>query len=214
MLITAHYSRGRILDAYMNEVYLGQQGGQAIHGFAAGSRYWFGRPLAALRPQEIALLVGLVRGPSYYDPRRYPERALQRRDLVLHEFHETGLITRPMLAYALAAPLGVTPVPRLPRDRFPAFMDLVRRQLQQDFSAQRLRAGALAVYTTLDPAAQLDAEDALDETLASFGPRGAALQGAVVVTDARTGAVRALVGGRDAGVPGFNRALDARRQIG
>ncbi|WP_297927029.1 penicillin-binding protein 1B [Metallibacterium sp.] len=214
VLITAHYSRGRILDAYMNEVYLGQQGGQAIHGFAAGSRYWFGRPLAALRPQEIALLVGLVRGPSYYDPRRYPERALQQRNLVLHEFHETGLITRPMLAYALAAPLGVTPVPRLPRDRFPAFMDLVRRQLQQDFSAQRLRAGALAVYTTLDPAAQLDAEDALDETLASFGSRGAALQGAVVVTDARSGAVRALVGGRDAGVPGFNRALDARRQIG
>jgi penicillin-binding protein 1B len=214
VLITAHYSRGRILDAYMNEVYLGQQGGQAIHGFAAGSRYWFGRPLAALRPQEIALLVGLVRGPSYYDPRRYPERALQRRNVVLHEFYQTGLITRPMLAYALAAPLGITPVPRLPRDRFPAFMDLVRRQLQQDFSAQRLRAGALAVYTTLDPAAQLDAEDALDATLASFGPRGAALQGAVVVTDARTGAVRALVGGRAAGVPGFNRALDARRQIG
>ncbi len=214
VLITAHYSRGRILDAYMNEVYLGQQGGQAIHGFAAGSRYWFGRPPGALRPQEIALLVGLVRGPSYYDPRRYPERALQRRNTVLREFYATGLITRPMLAYALAAPLGVTPEPRLPRDRFPAFMDLVRRQLQQDFSAAQLRAGGLAVYTTLDPAAQLDAESALADTLAALGAQGRGLQGAVVVTDARSGAVRALVGGRDPGLPGFNRALDARRQIG
>ena len=214
ILITAHYSRGRILDAYMNEVYLGQQGGQAIHGFAAGSRFYFGRPLSALRPQEIALLVGLVRGPSYYDPRRYPARALARRNTVLDEFWRTGLIGRSMLDYARATPLGVTPQPRLPRDRFPNFLDLVRRQLRQDFGAARLRAGGLSVYTTLDPSAQLDAESALSGTLAALGPRGRGLEGAVVVTDSRSGAVRALVGGRDPGTPGFNRALDAHRQIG
>ncbi len=214
VLITAHYSRARILDAYVNEVYLGQQGGQAVHGFAAGSRFWFGRPLAALRPQEIALLVGLVRGPSYYDPRRYPGRALQRRNTVLQAFYATGLIDRGTLAAALAGPLGVTPQARMPRDRFPAFLDLVRRQLQRDFSAAQLRTGGLSVYTTLDPAAQLDAENALAGTLDALGAQGRNLQGAVVVTSARSGAVRALVGGRDAGVPGFNRALDARRQIG
>ena len=214
VLITAHYSRGRILDAYVNEVFLGQQGGQAVHGFAAASKFYFGRPLQALQTQDIALLVGLVRGPSYYDPRRYPGRALARRNEVLAEFNATGLISAAAMRRAQAAPLAINPDARLPRDRFPAFMDLVRRQLAQDFSSGQLRGGGLAVYTTLDPATQLDAEQALAQTLDGLGPRGAALQGAVVVTGAHDGQVLALVGGRDPGAPGFNRALDARRQVG
>ena len=94
LLIEAHYSKARILQAYINEVFLGQQGSQAVHGFAAAAEFYFGRRLEDLRPQEIALLVGMVKGPSYYDPRRYPKHALQRRNLVLQQFLKTGLITR------------------------------------------------------------------------------------------------------------------------
>ncbi|NII10041.1 penicillin-binding protein 1B [Oleiagrimonas sp. C23AA] len=214
ILIDAHYSKGRILQAYVNEVFLGQQGNQAVHGFAAASEFYFGRRLEELRPQEIALLVGLVRGPSYYDPRRYPKRALSRRNLVLREFHKTGLISQPVMQQALASPLDVTRNPQLPHNRFPAFMDLVRRQITSDFDEASLRAGGLSVYTTLDPAAQLYTEQAVKQTLASMGKAGKPMQAAAVVTDAHDGSVLAVVGGRHPGQPGFNRALDARRPIG
>ncbi|GAP66629.1 penicillin-binding protein 1B [Mizugakiibacter sediminis] len=214
VLIEANYSKSRILEAYVNEVFLGQQGAQAVHGFAAASQFYFGRPLQALRPQEIALLVGLVQGPSYYDPRRYPQRALARRNLALQEFFDTGLIDAAELKQAQAAPLGVTPRPQLPANRFPAFMDLVRAQLQNDFDEQALRGGGLSVFTTLDPAAQLYTERAIEETLEGMGKRGAALQAAAVVTDADSGSVLAVAGSRDPGDPGFNRALMARRPIG
>src|SRR5699024_8167469 len=125
----SHYSKKRILDAYINEVFLGQNGAQAVHGFAAASEFYFGRRLQELAPQDIALLVGLVRGPSYYNPRRYPKRALARRNHVLAEFNHTGLLGDTATRQAQATPLGVTGEARLPHDRFPAFMDLVRAQV-------------------------------------------------------------------------------------
>ncbi len=214
ILMNAHFSKGQILAAYCNEVFLGQQGGQAVHGFAAASWFYFGRPVQTLRPQEIALLVGMVRGPSYYDPRRYPKRARARRNVALDAFHTTGLLTTAEWKTARAAPLDVTSRPQLVVNRFPAFMDVVRKQLKQDFSDQQLRNGGLAVYTTLDPAAQLYAEQALDETLKSYGKRGKQFEGAVVVVEPSTGDVLAMVGGRESDRHGFNRAYDARRPVG
>ncbi|MGH8183040.1 MAG: penicillin-binding protein 1B [Rhodanobacteraceae bacterium] len=214
ILLDAHYSKGQILAAYCNEVFLGQQGGQAVHGFAAASWFYFGRPVQTLRPQEIALLIGMVQGPSYYDPRRYPERALARRDIALDAFHTTGLLNDVQWQAARAAPLDVTSKPQLVVDRFPAFMDVVRKQLQQDFSEQQLRNGGLKVYTTLDPAAQVYAEQALDDTLHGLGKRGNGLEGAVVVVDPGDGDVLAMVGGRQSDNHGFNRAYDARRPVG
>jgi penicillin-binding protein 1B len=214
ILLDAHYSKAQILDAYCNEVFMGQQGSQAVHGFAAASWYYFGRPVQTLRPQEIALLVGMVRGPSYYDPRRYPERALARRNVALNAFHSTGLLNDPQWRAALAAPLDVNPKPQLVVDRFPAFMDVVRGQLKQDFSDAQLRNGGLKVYTTLDPAAQTYAEQAVDETLDGLGKRGHGIEGAVVVVDPSNGDVLAMVGGRKSDVHGFNRAYDARRPVG
>ncbi|HEX7370204.1 MAG TPA: penicillin-binding protein 1B [Rhodanobacteraceae bacterium] len=214
ILLDAHYSKGQILQAYCNEVFLGQQGGQAVHGFAAASWYYFGRPVQTLRPQEIALLVGMVRGPSYYDPRRYPERALARRNVALNAFQTTGLLNAVQAKAAEAAPLDVTPKPQLVVDRFPAFMDVVRGQLKQDFSDQQLRSGGLSVYTTLDPAAQTYAEQSLDEALHGLGKRGHGLEGAVVVVDPSNGDVLAMVGGRKSDRHGFNRAYDARRPVG
>jgi len=214
ILLDAHYTKGQILAAYCNEVFMGQQGNQAVHGFAAASWYYFGRPVQTLRPQEIALLVGMVRGPSYYDPRRNPERALARRNVALDAFRTTGLLNDAQWKAARATPLDVTPKPQLVVDRFPAFMDVVRNQLKQDFSDQQLRSGGLAVYTTLDPAAQVYSEQSLDETLKGLGKRGDKLEGAVVVVEPSTGNVLAMVGGRASDTHGFNRAYDARRPVG
>jgi penicillin-binding protein 1B len=214
ILLDAHYTKGQILAAYCNEVFMGQQGSQAVHGFAAASWYYFGRPVQTLRPQEIALLVGMVRGPSYYDPRRNPERALARRNVALDAFHATGLLSEAQWNAAKAAPLDVTPKPQLVVDRFPAFMDVVRGQLKQDFTDQQLSNGGLKVYTTLDPAAQAYAEQAIDDSLRSLGKRGNGMESAVVVVDPGNGDVLAMVGGRKSDQHGFNRAYDARRPVG
>jgi penicillin-binding protein 1B len=214
LLLEAHYSKGRILEAYVNDVFLGQQGGQAVHGFAAASEFYFGRRLEDLRPQEIAVLVGMVKGPSYYDPRRSPERALTRRNLVLQEFASTGLLSAAQLSAAQAAPLDIVSNGQLPHNRFPAFMQLVRTQITADFDDETLSQGNLSVFTTLDPAAQLYTEQAIEETMKSLGKRADPLQAAAVVTNAQTGSVLAVVGSGNPGEQGFNRALDARRPIG
>ncbi|HET6545120.1 MAG TPA: penicillin-binding protein 1B [Rhodanobacteraceae bacterium] len=214
LLIEARYDKRRILDAYVNEVFLGQQGAQAVHGFAAASDFYFGRNLRTLGPADIALLIGLVRGPSWYDPRRNPQRALDRRNVVLGEFFATGLIDAQTLSAARAQPLGVTAAGALPRDRFPAFLDLVRAELERDYPDAELNSAGLAIHTTLAPSTQLLAEDALGKALTALGKRGAPLQAALVVTGARDGEVQAMIGGRDADQPGFNRALEALRPIG
>ncbi|MDW8480152.1 MAG: penicillin-binding protein 1B [Xanthomonadales bacterium] len=214
LLLEWRFDKGRILEAYLNEVYLGQQGAQAVHGFGAGAEFWFGKDLASLELHEIALLVGLIRGPSHYDPRRHPERALARRNQVLDILLETGLIGAAEAAAARAAPLGVAREPRLPRNQHPAFLELVERQLAADFGRHALAGAGLAVHTTLAPALQGRAERALAESLAALDGGGEGLQGAVVVTDAASGEILALAGDRDPRAHGFNRALAARRPIG
>lgn len=214
ILIEARYSKARILEAYLNEVYLGQQGGQAVHGVAAASEFWFGRELDDLAVHEVALLVGLIQGPSLHDPRRFPERAKARRDVALRAMRDTGLISDTDRAVASRAPLGVTAAGALPRNRYPAFLELVRAQLARDFPDSVLAVRGLSVLTTLAPASQQLAEAAVAERLKALGKRGEGLQAAVVVTDSRSGAVQAVVGGRDPAQPGFNRALAAARPIG
>jgi penicillin-binding protein 1B len=214
LLIEARYDKHRILEAYINEVFLGQQGNQAVHGFAAAAEFYFGREARDLRPDEIALLVGLVRGPSLYDPRRHANLALARRNLVLNQFYETGLIDDVALAAARAAPLGVPETPGLPRNEAPAFLDLVRTQLQRDYPATELQRAGLAIYTTLAPSTQTLAEQALGQTLETLGKKQPELQGAMIVTGARDGEVQAVIGARDPADPGFDRALEAQRPIG
>ncbi len=214
LLIEARYDKRRILEAYVNEVFLGQQGGQAVHGFAAASEFYFGRDLRELGPADVALLVGMVQGPSLYDPRRDPARALARRNVVLAEFRDTGLIDAATCAAASRQPIGTAANATLPRDRYPAFLDLVRRQLKQDYPDAELNSAGLAIHTTLSPSAQALAEAAVERALAGLGKRGDAVEAAVVVTGARDGEVQAMIGGRDVDAPGFDRALDASRPIG
>ena len=214
LLIEARYDKHRILETYMNEVFLGQQGGQAVHGFAAASEFYFGRDAKDLKPAEIALLVGMVQGPSIYDPRRHPDAALTRRNIVLNSFYETGLLDADALKAARAAPLNVPDAPGLPRNRYPAFLDLVRQQLRENYPDAQLQRAGLAIYTTLAPMTQTLAEQALTKTLDNVGRKQPELQGAMIVTGARDGEVQALIGARDPVDPGFDRALDARRPIG
>ncbi len=215
VVIEARFDKRRILEAYLNQIYLGQQGGQAVHGVAAGARFWFGREPAQLGHAEMALLVGLIQGPSHFDPRRHPERARSRRDLVLRQMHETGLIDVAQRDAALARPLGIAKAGSLAANRHPAFIALVRAQLAADYPADSLAGAGLEVLTTLAPSAQLAAERAVTTQLAAMTPdKGVELQAALVATDTSTGEVLAVVGSRDPRQPGFNRAIDARRPVG
>jgi penicillin-binding protein 1B len=213
--LEAHFSKEEILVAYLNEVYLGQDGARAIHGFGLGSEYYFAKPLDELDVGELSLLIGLVKGPSFYDPRKHPDRARTRRNLVLQELEQARLIDAAAAKRAAAMPLGLRP----PGGTYvPAYLDLVRRHLKRDYAEADLAAAGLAVYTSLDPRAQAAAERALTVNLkrldAASRVRGAHLEGAVVVAEPNSGDVVAVVGGREFDTDGFNRALDARRPIG
>ncbi len=216
VLLEWHYDKAEILEAYLNEIFMGQQGKHAIHGFGRASEFYFDRPLADLADEQIALLVGMVRGASLYNPRRNPQRALQRRNQVLDIFAGTGLMSSARVATAKSRPLGVVDKPRSGGSRYPAFVDMVRRQLKRDYRSSDLSSEGLRIFTTLAPAEQEYAQQAVAGGLDKLRQRGlpADLQAALVLADVASGEVRALVGDRVAGRNYFNRALDARRQIG
>lgn len=218
MLLELHYSKDEILEAYLNEVYLGQEGNRAIHGFGLASQYYFSQPLEELQLHQVALLAGMVKGPSFYDPRRHPQRARKRRDLVLKLLYDQGKITQAAYADAIAQPLTVVQQKNLLKGAYPAYLDLVKRQLRQSYREEDLRSEGLRIFTSLNPIAQSKAETALVETLNGlekrYGKRATELEGSLVVTDPQTGEILSLVGGRSTRYQGFNRALDALRPIG
>ena len=219
MLVEWHYTKEEILEAYTNEVYLGQDGDRAIHGMGLASLFYFGRPLAELDLHHVAMLVGMIRGPSLYDPRRFPERAKERRLLVLNVMMEQGLVGPEDVAIADKMPLDlVINDVRGGNTRYPAFLDLVKRQLREDYKIEDLTTGGLKVFTTLDPLVQAVAEKTLSSRLPELEKRArlktGLLQGSAIIADTQTGELKAIVGGRDARLAGFNRALDAKRPAG
>ena len=218
LLLELHYDKNEILEAYLNEVFLGQDGQRAVHGFGLASQYLFSQPLSELKLHQVALMVGIVKGPSYYNPRRYPERALERRNLVLDVLAEQGVVPADQVAAAKLKPLGVTARGSLADSSFPGFLDLVKRQLRQDYREEDLTEEGLRIFTSFDPILQLKAEAALSETLKRLSAgRGKALdevEAAMLVTSPESGEVQALIGSRQPRFAGFNRALDAVRPIG
>lgn len=218
VLLELHYSKQEILEAYMNEIFLGQDGNRAIHGFGLASHFYFNKPLNELQVHEIALLVGIVKGASYYNPRRHPQLAMERRNLVLKVFLDEGLIDQAKFDDAVKRPLGVVDYGGNGVERYPAFVDLVRRQLHGQYKDADLTAEGLRIFTTLDPRAQ----EALENNIAGQLPEiekarrmpNDTLQAAGVVTSVEGGDVLAVVGGRQTRYAGFNRALDSRRSIG
>ncbi len=218
MLLEMHYSKDEILEAYLNEVYLGQDGARAVHGFGLASHFFFKKPLTELQIHEVALLVGMVKGPSYYDPRRHPDRALERRNLALDMFADAGMLTMQELEQVKQRPLNVAAKAPAGTTRYPAFVDLVRRQLHGQYREADLTSEGLQVFTTLDPRTQEAAELRVSKVVASLeSSRGFSkntLQGAIVVTSVENGEVLAVVGDRNTDFSGFNRALDAKRPVG
>jgi penicillin-binding protein 1B len=218
LLLEAHYEKNEILEAYINEIYLGQDGNRAIHGFGLASHFYFDRPLSQLDLPQSALLVGLVKGPSYYDPRRNPVRALTRRNLVLQEMRRQLVITQQQYVTARASALGVVAQAPGGTSLYPAYVELVHRQLRRDYHEEDLRSEGLQIFTALDPLAQLAAERALTTRLSQLENARRlpvnSLEGAIVMSNTQNGEVQALVGGRNTRYEGFNRALDAARPIG
>ena len=218
VLLELHYSKEEILEAYLNEVYAGQQGKRAIHGFGLAAQYYFGQPLRELKLPQLAFLAGLVKGPSSHNPRKYPEKALARRDLVLKVMHEQELIDETTYQQAIATPLDIVEQASLHKGAYPAYLDLVKRQLREEYPEDALRTEGLRIFTSLDPISQTKAEKALTQTIEALekrhGERVKDLQGSMVVTDPQTGEILAIIGGRETRYKGFNRALDTQRPIG
>ena len=218
VLLELHYTKAQILETYINEVYLGQSGAQGVHGFGLASQHYFGRTLSDMDSVQIALLVGLVKGASYYNPWKNPARALERRNLVLHIMHEGQLLTSAEYRMAIRRPLGIVTRVGKTLQPYPAFLDLVRRQLLQDYEESDLKTEGLAIFTTLDPQAQHQAELSLSQTLdnleSEYTMPAGGLQSGLAMLALGSAEVLALVGDRKAQYSGFNRAIDIRRPIG
>lgn len=216
MLLEVHYSKNEILECYLNEVNIGQNGNRSINGFGLASQFYFGQPISELSLHQVALLVGLVKGPSYYNPWRNPQRALLRRNTVLENMLGQGRITRAEFDKARAKPLGILIQPTAGLSVFPAFVDVVRRQLRQEYKEEDLNSEGLRIFTTLDPRVQTAANEAFSQSLRQMRARNRKmqdLQGAVVVSNPENGELLAVVGGYGS-FTGYNRALDANRQVG
>ncbi|MEM9622255.1 MAG: penicillin-binding protein 1B [Pseudomonadota bacterium] len=218
VILEARFAKEDLLTAYINEIFLGQNGTRAIHGFGLGALFYFNKPLSELNVSEVATMISIIRGPSYYNPFRYPERAQERRDLILNIFHRDGLIAAEQLEVALQQPLGVIASPISGGAYYPAFMDRVRYELQQYYDREALSSAGLRIFTTIQPRKQEAVQAAVSITLndleSSRNLPSGSLQGAALVADSQTGEILALVGGRKGRVDGFNRALSARRPVG
>lgn len=218
ILLEVHYSKTDLMNAYINEINLGQEGGRAIQGFGLASQFYFGKPLAELQLHELALLVTEVRSASYYNPRRNPDRALKRRNLILGLLAEHNIVSKEDAESAKAKPLGLVSSAGKRSVYYPAFLDFVRRTLRRDYQESDLTEAGLTIFSTLDPHVQAKAETALVTELERLDKnskrKDTNLEGAVVVTAPANGEVLAIVGGRNVSYSGFNRALDAKRNMG
>jgi len=218
IILELRFSKTDLLNAYVNEIYLGQDGVRAVHGFGLGAQFYFNKPLGELQTHELATLVAIIRGPSYYNPYRNPDRTHRRRDRVLAKMFEANLIELEDLEQSLVEPFHVVSGARSGGAYYPAFMDMVRATLSKSYQQDDLTTAGLRVFTTLSPRTQDAVEQALLETIGKLEtarslPAGD-LQGAVIVANTQTGEIEAISGGRTAGVDGFNRALNARRPVG
>lgn len=214
LIIDYRYSKDRILEAYLNEVYLGQNGKEAVHGFGLASRLYFGQPLQELRIDQLALLVGMVKGPSYYNPMRYPERAKERRDLVLKLMMDQDILTAKQYEQAVTRPLDVQKQARI-ASRQPAYFQQLSIELKQKLGDAFKSDTGLRVFTSLDPVSQAKLEEAVENQVQILArTAGKDLEAAAIAVDRHSGEIRAMVGGKRTGYDGFNRALNASRPIG
>jgi penicillin-binding protein 1B len=216
LIIEFRYSKDVIIEAYLNEVFLGQNGDTGVYGFGLASYFYYDRPLNELSIDEIATLVGIIKGPSYYNPRKYVERVTERRNIVLRSMFESNHLSPNEYQKLVKLPIKLATGASLKKDKHPAFMDQVRRELRLVLDNPNIRQSGLKVFTTLDSNAQIKAERAVSDGVAvqekRLGKSG--FEAAMIVTEIDSGEIRSIVGGRNVDYAGFNRALDAKRSIG
>lgn len=215
LILETRYSKDQLLEAYINEVYLGQHYANGIYGFGLAAKFYFGKPLSALNTEQMAMLIGQIKGPSYYDPWRHPERAKKRRDLVLLLMFEQNFLTQPEYVAAIEKPLSVRANRRIKKQKQPAYLQLVKNELNSILSLEEQQSG-IKVFTGFDVRLQQQLEKTVNEKLPQLekGKKQKTLQVAMMVTDHETGEVNAVVGGRDTEYAGFNRVINAKRPIG
>jgi penicillin-binding protein 1B len=220
VLLEARYSKKQILEAYLNEIYLGQNGAVQISGVEQASQVYFGKHVTYLTLPEAATLAGIVRSPNVLSPLAHPDRAKPRRDTVLQLMKEQGYINETEYEQAVASPLTTARFPKTSRSA-PFFIDLVLKQLKETYPETQLRTEGLRVFTTLDTIMQRSAEQSLDSGIEALNKRYSylrnsptPLEGVILTIQPGTGYVKALVGGRSYSKTQFNRAIQARRQPG
>ncbi len=224
LLVEARYSKPQILEAYLNEIYMGRRGSTAIHGVGEASRFFFGKRVPDLSVEESALLAAVIQSPNAMSPHRHPERAKKRRDLVLSQMEEQGRISPELAEKARARGLNLAAITlESGQDRY--FLDLLQRQLPEVYHEDLLAVEGLRIYSTLDTALQRAAVEHLRKGLAALekqlpapkaakGRKPPQLQGCLMAMRPQTGEILALVGGRDYGTSQFDRCTQARRQAG
>jgi penicillin-binding protein 1B len=220
ILLEMRYDKPHILEAYLNEIYLGQNGSVQIVGVEQASQVYFGKKVTYLSLPQAATLAGMIRSPNVLSPLKYPERAKDRRNIVLKGMFDQRMISQREYEEAVVAPLGLTRFPKTSRSA-PFFVDLVLKQLRETYPETQLKTEGLRIFTTLDTIVQRSAEEALDNGIANLGKKykhirtsKTPLEGVVVTIQPGTGYVKALVGGRNYSKTQFNRAIQARRQPG
>ena len=216
LLLDWRYDKNRILETYLNEIYLGQNGDTQIHGFELASQFYFGRSIREISLDQIALLVGMVKGPSLYNPWRNPQNALERRNVVLKLMLEHKMIGDELYQLLSQRPLGVQQKGQISR-KYPSFIQTLQADLRRELGEHKISSllGA-RIFTTMDLKQQAQAENAVVNTVSQLQlkTKNPYLEGAMIVADYRVGEIRAVVGGLQTQYSGFNRALMAKRQIG
>jgi penicillin-binding protein 1B len=221
VVLDARYSKEEILEAYLNEIYLGQRGSIAIKGVGEASRFYFGKQVSDLNLAESATIAGMVKAPNTYSPFRSPQRTRDRRNLVLAQMLEQRRIAKGDREAAAASPL-VPRTRRIQKIPAPHFVDFVKGELTESYG-EKLRTEGLQIFTTLDVDLQQAGQRAVTAGLAGLekryrrlaaAARRTPLQGALIQLEPQTGAVKVLVGGRDYRLSQFNRVTQAHRQPG
>ncbi|HJW94790.1 MAG TPA: PBP1A family penicillin-binding protein, partial [Thermoanaerobaculia bacterium] len=222
VILDAKYSKQEILEAYLNDIYLGRNRSISIMGVGEAARFYFGKPISEINVAESALLAGMIRSPNNYAPFNNPQKALSRRATVLGLMLNNKKIDRPTYDQAMA-----TPLPRRPfRERsglssIPFYVDRVLQEMARDYGIKDVKGRGLQIYTAIDLAAQDTAARTIETSIANLEKASrrlrnakSPLQGVLIHVDVPTGEIRALVGGRNYDVSQFNRALNAKRQVG